>query len=236
MGNKIFVSYKYHDSDVRYPHWGKNGIYSNYYGFFNKATVRDYVDYFESKIDKVSDHIYKGEDDGEDLSNLSDERIKQLLADRIYDSSVTVVFISPNMKEKYKPEREQWIPWEISYSLKETTRKDKNGNQVTSRTNAVVAVIIPDKRGSYCYAYKGQYGFYKQLDGNVCFNIIANNTNNMTTTSDYFFRTIRGQEGQLGYFIVVEWDKFISNYNKYINLAIENRDKIDYFNVQKVSW
>ena len=48
MGKKIFVSYKYVDDQVENLVWNTN------------ATVRDYVDKFEEKVDS-SDDIYKGE-------------------------------------------------------------------------------------------------------------------------------------------------------------------------------
>ena len=102
MGKKIFVSYKFADNQVE-----NLSIYEN-------STVRDYVTKFEEILDP-SDNIYKGESDGEDLSNLSEATIWEKLKDRIYDSSVTIVFISPGMKESWKTERNQWIQWEISY-------------------------------------------------------------------------------------------------------------------------
>ena len=81
------------------------------------STVRDYIDKFEKVLDS-SDNIFKGESEEEDLSNLSDDTIWEKLKDRIYDSSVTIVFISPGMKENYEKDRNQWIPWEISYYAK----------------------------------------------------------------------------------------------------------------------
>lgn len=135
MGKKIFVSYKYHDSNVK-------ALISD----GENTTVRSYVTYIENHILAKSDNIYKGEHDDEDLSDRSEEYIWSELKDKMYDSSVTIVMISPNMKESRKWEKSQWIPWEIAYSLRETTRKDR-----TSHSNAVLAVVLPDSDGSYDY-------------------------------------------------------------------------------------
>lgn len=133
MGKKIFVSYKYADQDVA-------PLPCHY-----RTTVRSYVDKLENYFD-ITDHIYKGESDDEDLSWLSEDAIWEKLKDRIYDSSVTIVMISPNMREPNKRDKSQWIPWEVSFSLKETTRNDK-----TSHTNAMLAIVLPDRYGSYDY-------------------------------------------------------------------------------------
>ena len=45
------------------------------------------------------------------------ETIKNHLKDMLFDTTVTVVIISPNMKKS------KWIDWEIEYSLKKTIKK-----------------------------------------------------------------------------------------------------------------
>ena len=135
MGKKIFVSYKFADSDVR-------KITSDY---FHTDTVRDYVNKLEEKIGKSD--IYKGESDDNDLSQLTDDSIWNQLKQKIFDSSITIVLISPNMKTLWKTEKDQWIPQEISYSLKEITH---NGTK-KSKSNALIYVILPDKYNSYDY-------------------------------------------------------------------------------------
>ena len=149
MGKKIFVSYKYADDSVA----SLND--------FDRTTVRDYVDYLEKKIEK-SDNIYKGEHDGEDLSSMTDETIYEKLKSRIYDSTITIVMISPHMKEKDIPDKQQWIPWEISYSLKEISRGNK-----TSLSNALLAIILPDKNGKYNYISDKHYNWFDILKDNI---------------------------------------------------------------------
>ena len=150
MGRKIFVSYKYADGNV-YP----LKYISDY-----QQKVRDYVTWLEKKFIDRTEHIYKGEHDNEDLSDKSDEYIWANLKDKIYDSTITIVLISPNMKEAYKWDRSQWIPWEIAYSVRETTRND-----YTSHANAVLGVILPDRNNRY--GYYDSLSLFKILEENI---------------------------------------------------------------------
>ena len=150
MGRKVFVSYKYKDNDVKelpnvaQPTW-----------------PCDYVDYIRNNVLK-DDDIYKGENSDEDISTWSEEKIWNHLKGKIYDSTITIVLVSPNMKEDCKWQRSQWIPWEISYSVKETTRNNR-----MSHRNALLVVVLPDKLGSYKY-----------YDKNNLFPILKSNIDN----------------------------------------------------------
>lgn len=152
MGRKIFISYKYFDKDV----------YDIKRSTKEPVKVRDYVSWLEDKFKNRTEHYYKGESDNEDLSDKSEDYIWSRLKDKIYDSSITIVLISPNMKEPYKQEKSQWIPWEIAYSIRETPRKGS-----TSHSNAILAVILPDENNKYEY--------YKDL---TLFKILSNNISN----------------------------------------------------------
>lgn len=209
MGKKIFVSYKYADDEVK-------KITNDYW---KNDTVRDYVDKLESVIGK--DDIYKGEHSGEDQSKFKDDTIWEHLKSKIFDSSITIVLISKNMKELFYLEEEQWIYQEISYSLKELTRTSSNGNRENkSLSNAIICVVLPDKYGSYDYYLRNTY-YTQSYNDNITFKIIAKNRNN----KKYTFNE--------DYVVTVKWNDFLNNYTKYINLAVDKQKRINEFNITK---
>lgn len=106
MAHKTFISYKYSES----------------------RELRDRI------IRALGDDAkyYNGEDGySDDMSSLAASTIKKKLTDMMYDTSVSIVILSPHMKES------KWIDWEIEYCLKNITRKDR-----TSHMNGVVGVIM----------------------------------------------------------------------------------------------
>ena len=92
MAHKTFISYKYSEAQQ----------------------LRD--DIIKALGDDAT--FYKGEtSDSPDLTDTTTETIKNKLKDMMYDTSVTIVILSPNMKKS------NWIDWEIEYCLKNISRK-----------------------------------------------------------------------------------------------------------------
>jgi hypothetical protein len=219
MGRKVFVSYKYKDTLV--SSLNKTDLKfdgERFYSVSRATRVRDYVDELQELIGK--DNINLGEKDGESLNDFSDSTIQSSLKDKIFNSSVTIVMISKGMKEAYKAENEQWIPWEISYSLKEITRADR-----TSRMNAILGVVLPDETGSYDWYY---------TDNPLC-NSITHHTgqlfgilkNNMFNIKEPETRECNGsiiKEGDPSFIKTVTWENFKSAHKSNIDKAIEIRD------------
>jgi hypothetical protein len=226
MARKIFVSYKYGDVAVqRLPH----------VGLLVMPTARNYVDYLHAHLD-LNDHIIKGENDGEDLSGFKEDTIASRLRDKIYDSTITVVLVSKGMKDLYLSESDQWIPWEISYSLKEHSREGR-----TSGTNAVVAVILPDEHGSYAHFIQenscASCGS-TTLRTDTLFEILRSNMFNRKTPN----LLACGNHGLIGvhsgsdhsYIYPVKWHDFMGDINGYLDYAYSLNDNIDDFNIIKV--
>lgn len=224
MGNKIFVSYKYGDSNVA-------PLKSLCEESIESTKARDYVTKLQELIGV--EHINKGENDGEDLSQFKDSTIESHLRDKIYDSSVTIVMISPNMKDPYKSEDDQWIPWEISYSIKEISR---NGR--TSSSNAVFAIVLPDINNSYSYFLQEKQCFSCSCTTyftDRLFTILRENMFNSNSKS------IKGcsegkivYTGEYSYIFSVKWKDFIKDPDHYINRALELQSHIDDYTIRKV--
>jgi len=222
MGKKVFVSYKHSDTNVSWLPF-TNG----------NTTVRDYVTEVE-RVMGYTGNIYKGEHDNEDLSYLSEETIWEKLKDKIFDSSITLVMISPGMKEPYRSEQSQWIPWEISYSLRETTR---NGR--VSCTNAVLAVVLPDRFGQYDY-YLSECRMCptrcRVHNRSFLFRILSNNMFNKKHLEDDRIRCHDGQMaygGNPSYIDCVKWEDFIRNPNYYLEVAENIKNNAYNYNITK---
>lgn len=230
MGKKIFVSYKYSDSHVQ-----DLNIYEDVKDFWGNVqrqkvttTARHYVDRIDELLES-NDHIYKGEDDGEDLSDFKDSTIASKLRDKIYDSSITIVLISKGMRESYTAESDQWIPWEISNSLKELTRDGR-----TSKTNAVLAVVIPDESNSYNYflTYDSECNCtnHKTL---ILFEILRKNMFNQKNPTTSICKNQTVYSGEYSYIKCVKWSDFINDIDKYIDIAMKIKDNKENYNITK---
>jgi len=224
-GKKVFISYKHADSDVlKLPN-------------IDDTTARDYVNVLQEMFEDTP-HIYKGEDDDNDLSKFKDSTIESKLRNKIYDSTVTIVLISNKMWDNTLPEDEQWIPWEISYSLKEYKREGR-----TSLSNALLAVVLPDKNGSYDYYIQESscikcncrslsiYKLFRILKENM-FNV--KKSKEQRSSCDNHTEDSKPYIGQSSYIHSVKWSDFSKDdisIDKYLKIALDINEKINDYDI-----
>lgn len=191
MAHKTFISYKYSEAQ----------------------TLRD--DIIKALGDDAT--YYKGEtSDSPDLTDTSTESIKEALKNMMFDTSVTIVIISPNMKKS------KWIDWEIEYCLKRIRRKNR-----TSQTNGVIGVIKK---------HNGGYSWIKNENNNndgciswsydesKMYKIINDNRYNQNPKvySCDHCKTVNSLSGS--YIALVEEEAFLNNPTKYIDNAFEKSE------------
>lgn len=183
MAHKTFISYKYSESrglrDRIIEALGKDATY------------------------------YKGENvESKDMTGDKRETIRKNLADMMFDTSVTIVILSPNMRES------EWIGWEVSYCLKKIKRKDRK-----SQRNGVVAVI-KKVNGSYSWFKYSEDGSTKYYMDKIQ-DIIAKNhfNSNPPQKVDGSYDWLNGS-----YITFVEEGDFLNNPQKYIDNAYEKSE------------
>jgi hypothetical protein len=170
---------------------------------------------------------YNGEtSDSADMADLKTNTIKKKLTDMMFNTSVLIVIISPNMKES------KWIDWEIQYCLQNNTRKDR-----TSQTNGVVAIIKKVNDGYSWFKAIGQ-----NTDGcspsshseHLVHDIIKNNRYKQSPKvySCNTCQTINSLTGS--YISYVEEEVFLANHDKYIENAFDKSEKADSYVLTKI--
>jgi hypothetical protein len=224
MGRKVFVSYKYGDTQVA-PLTDS---------FFTSTKVRDYVNLLQESLGD-NDEIYKGENDEEDLSDFKDSTIESKLRDKIFDSSITIVVISKGMKSWWSDEKDQWVPWEVAYSLRELSKAGRK-----SRPNGLVMVVLPDEDGNYDYYIKEKscpHCNCRTLTTNFLFGILKRNVfnNKDLLEADCGHHTFNPvYTGDHSYIESVKWSDFKISPTIYLDRAVTLREKIDDFKISKM--
>lgn len=227
MARKYFVSYKYKDEKVtKLQDYFFEEVDGKMKFNYRNTRVRDYVDLLQNKIG--SDHINLGERDGESLEEFLDHEIESELKRRIRQCSVTIVMISKGMKLNNKTQREQWIPWEISYSLRTVP---SGGN--TKQMNAVIGVVLPDDTGTYDWYYTYNPNCNSTTHHtNLLFKILSSNMFNLwekeTRECNGSIITISNEPS---FIKTVKWSDFMNgdSYNFFIEKAIEIKDSKDLY-------
>jgi hypothetical protein len=186
------------------------------------------VDLLQNKIGE--EHINLGEKDGESMDDFLDGEIETELKKRIRQCSVTIVLISKGMGLSNKTQKEQWIPWEISYSL---SIIPTGGN--TKQMNAVLGVVLPDELGTYDWYYTHNPNCSSITHHtNLLFKILSSNMFNLLKKETRECNgTIINISDEPSFIKTVKWNDFMNgdNYNFYIDKAVgikDNKDDYDY--------
>ncbi|MFG0904926.1 TIR domain-containing protein [Photobacterium damselae] len=197
---------------------------------------KTFISYKYSEAQKLRDKIlkslgddaiyYQGETaDSPDLTDTTTENIKKNLTDMMYNTSVTIVILSPNIKKS------DWIDWEIEYCLKEISR---NGR--TSKTNGIVGVV-QEVDGSYDWLVTQQTNYdgcvSRVISDDPLLDIIKNNRYNKLnykhTCEDC--KTFSQLDGS--YISIVEENVFLKDPHKYIENAYSKSENAKNFKLVK---
>ncbi|HBU76947.1 MAG TPA: hypothetical protein DEF18_02495 [Muricauda sp.] len=170
---------------------------------------------------------YQGETaESPDMTGETIDKIKNGLKDMIFGTSVTIVIISPNLKQS------KWVDWEIEYSLKEYKRQS-----TTSRTNGLVGVIMK-VNGDYDWLVshnsKEDGCTSRYTDKTKMYEIINGNRFNNTTDDKYSCSTCKSYDWLKGsYMSLIEEDEFLKDPTKFIENAYDKSKATGDFKLTK---
>lgn len=194
--NKVFISFRFEDG-------------------------KEYKDKLVQKFEELDYTINKSED--EDRSNMSDETIQKYLYQKLRDTSLTVVLLTPkaiNYKKtfdysKFETVYDDWIYDEVRYSLED---------RCNNRTNGIIAVYTPEAKSQI---------ILKETEEKITISNFENlvRKNMFNIQEGYKVCPKQGLYNNLkdNYISIVSFDDFMSNPKMYIDSALEKREKLDHF-------
>ncbi len=197
---------------------------------------RTFISYKYSEAQKLRDDIiealgddatyYQGEtSDSPDLTDASTDSIRKRLTDMMYNTSVTIVIISPNLTKS------KWIDWEIEYCLKEISRQGR-----TSKTNGVVGVI-QEINGEYDWlvtiSEKPDGCKLRMIDESKLYPIINNNRYRRNGQA-YACNNCKSHSMLDGSYIsIIDEKVFLDDPDKFIENAYAKSERADEFDLRK---
>jgi len=200
MAHKTFISYKYSESqDLRDKIIEKLGTDATY---------------------------YKGEtSDSPNLTDYKTTTIRKNFSDMIYDTTVMIVIVSPNMKQS------EWMEWEIKYAL-----RDQSRNGRTSHADGVICVVKKNEfyasLGLNPYSWAKSYG--GDWDTSKLFNIINQNRNNKKSWADSDLTNMTDYNNLSKHYVdIVTEEEFLKYPNYYINNAFDKSQNLGSYNLAK---
>lgn len=200
MAHKTFISYKYSEAQE----------------------LRDKI------LDALGEDAiyYQGETaDSPDQTDNETETIKKNLTDMMYDTSVTIVILSPNMTNS------EWIDWEIEYCLKEISRKGR-----TSKTNGIVGVV-QKVNGNYDWLVtttkKDDGCSVRTIDNNKLYSIIHKNRFNLIGKSPACLICETYDMLEASYISIIDQEDFLADHQKYIENAFDKSEDSEDFDLTK---
>ena len=169
---------------------------------------------------------YQGETaDSPDLTNDATSTIKSKLTDMMYGTSVTIVILSPHIKQS------NWIDWEIEYCLKEISR---NGR--TSKTNGLVGVV-QRVNGSYDWLVttttKDDGCSVRTIDNSKLYSIINENRFNLHNKLYTCSHCKTYDQLAASYISIIDEGIFLQDPQHYIDNAFNKAENPDEFDLTK---
>ncbi len=204
MVTKVFISFRFSDG---------------------KEINDELVDLF----DESTEVINRSED--VDRSQMSEDTIQEYLYEKLKDTSVTIVLLTPeavSYRKNWIGNYDDWLYDELRYSL-----EDRKNN----RTNGVVAVYTDDAKNmilessshycSHCQETKScrTLKFFDNLARKNMLNIKQSYKKNLC--NDLY------DDSHDSYISLVSLEEFKQDHTKYIDNAKDKRDRLHEFNIYK---
>ena len=202
MATKVFISFRFSDG---------------------KEIKDELVDLF----DESTEVINRSED--VDRSQMSEDTIQEYLYEKLKDTSVTIVLLTPeavSYRKNWIGNYDDWLYDELRYSL-----EDRKNN----RTNGVIAVYTDDAKDmilessshycSHCQETKScrTLKFFDNLARKNMLNIKQSYKKNLC--NDLY------DDSHDSYISLVSLEEFKQDHTKYIDNAKDKRDRLHEFNI-----